>query len=395
MGGTVKRKHVPVLDGIRGLAIIAVLVRHIAYVFKPHGPVSRWFLPIPQFGSWGVDLFFVLSGFLITGILIDTKPAINRLRSFYGRRVLRIFPLYYLILIILFVGAYFSRWLSAASNMQCTADYISHLFYFQNFIPLWHRGAYPLGVLGPYWSLAVEEQFYLVWPFLVWKLAPKSIVKICGTGLLMTLALRLILVPKFGAGIWVFAITPTRADGLFVGAALAAILAIKGEFPKRLLVGMATTGALLLVAVPIFVPARQLWETGWLMAEIGITGVALCSGALIVYCLTYSESRLARAFQTPWLRSFGKYSYGIYLIHATVYYAGENYLTARGINWPYPAPFAFVYAITLIAISYGLAWLSFNFFESWFLGLKRYFEPVFPKQKTEEHYEVGVAVHSI
>jgi peptidoglycan/LPS O-acetylase OafA/YrhL len=387
------RKHLPVLDGIRGLAIIAVLLRHVAYVFKPHGSISRWILPIPQFGSWGVDLFFVLSGFLITGILIETKGATNRATSFYGRRVLRIFPLYYLILAIMFVGAYFSQWISEAGNLHGAMDHLAYLFYLQNFYPLWHNGAFGLAALGPFWSVAVEEQFYLIWPALVWKMSPRSILKISGIGLATTLVLRLILVPKFGAGIWVFAATPTRADGLFVGAALAAILAIKGKFEKSLIIGLAAVGALLVVAVPIFKPARELWETGALMAVIGITGIALCSGALIAYCLTYSESRLARVFQAKWLRNFGKYSYGIYLIHATIYHAGETFLTARGIDWPYRAPLGFVYAITVMGVSYGLAWLSFHYFESRFLALKHYYEPVFQTVKRDKLRQVELVGH--
>jgi len=385
------RKHLPVLDGIRGLAITAILLRHIAYVFQAHGPISRWLQPIPQFGSWGVDLFFVLSGFLITGILLETKTATNRTISFYGRRVLRIFPLYYLVLAILLVGRYVSPWIQYAGNLHGAADHLAFLFYLQNFYPLWHSGAYGLPALGHFWSLAVEEQFYLLWPLVVWKLPPRSLVKICALGLLMTLALRLILVPKFGAGIWVFALTPTRADGLFVGAALAAILATKGKFPKPLIIGMATVGSMLLLAVPIFVPARELWETGSLMAVIGITGIALCSGALIAFCLTYSESPLTRLFQTACLRNLGKYSYGIYVIHATIYYAGETFLSSRGRQWPYPTPLALAYAVTLISVSYGLAWLSYHYYESWFLGLKRYYEPVFPKAKQARQKEGALA----
>jgi peptidoglycan/LPS O-acetylase OafA/YrhL len=360
----VKRKHVPVLDGIRGLAIIAVLCRHVAYVFEAHGPFTRWFLPIPKFGSRGVDLFFVLSGFLITGILLDTKSAGNRATSFYGRRVLRIFPIYYLALAVVFVGEHFSIWIKDAGNLQNPLDHISYLLYFQNFTPLWHHGEYPLGIFGPFWSLAVEEQFYLI-----------------------------IFVPIFGSALWIYAFTFTRADGLFVGAALAVILAAKGEFPKSLVISLASAGVGLLAVIPIFVPARELWETGRLEAVLGTSGAALCSGALIAYCLTYQESRLARWFQADWLRNFGKYSYGIYVIHATVYHAGETFLAARGMNYPFSTPFAFGYAITLMAIAYGLAWLSFNFFESRFLDLKRYFEPVFPKEKAEELYEAGVAVH--
>jgi peptidoglycan/LPS O-acetylase OafA/YrhL len=389
----VKRKHVPVLDGIRGLAIIAVLSRHVAYVFQAHGPFTRWFLPILQFGSRGVDLFFVLSGFLITGILLDTKSAGNRASSFYGRRVLRIFPIYYLALAVVFVGEHFSTLIKDAGNLQNPLDHISHVLYFQNFIPLWHHGDYPLGVLGPFWSLAVEEQFYLIWPMLVWRLSSKTILKICAGAMVTTLALRIIFMPIFGFAIWIYAFTFTRADGLFVGAALAVILATKGEFPKPLVIGLACAGVGFLAVIPIFVPAYEIWETGRLEALLGTTGVALCSGALIAYCLTYRDSRLARLFQMSWLRNFGKYSYGIYVIHATVYYAGETFLAARGINYPFSTSFAFAYAITMIAIAYGLAWLSFNFFESRFLDLKRYFEPVFPKEKAEGLYEAGVAVH--
>jgi peptidoglycan/LPS O-acetylase OafA/YrhL len=391
----VKRNHVPVLDGIRGLAIVAVLLHHIAYAFVPHGPFTRWFLPIPQFGAWGVDLFFVLSGFLITGILIDTKSAINRARSFYGRRILRIFPIYYLILGTVLVGEHFSQSIRAAGNLQGAADHLSYLLYFQNFLPLWHQGDFPLGVLSPFWSLAVEEQFYLLWPMLVWRLPPKAIVKVCAISMLVTLTLRMLLVPSFGPGIWVFALTPTRADGLFVGAALAAVLAIKGAFPKPLLAGIAIAGVLLLAAVPIFVPARELWETGSLMAVIGITGVALCSGALLVFCLTYRDSRLARTLQMRWLRNFGKYSYGLYVIHPTVYYAGEHILRARGIELPLPTPSAFVYAISLLVLTYCLAWLSFHCFESWFLDLKLYFAPDIQNEKPEEVYAAGAAVHTL
>jgi len=81
-------RYFPVLDGLRGLAIIGVLLTHAAVYFQAHGAATRWFLPVMQFGQWGVDLFFVLSGFLITGILLDTRTAINRAGSFFGRHSL-------------------------------------------------------------------------------------------------------------------------------------------------------------------------------------------------------------------------------------------------------------------------------------------------------------------
>jgi peptidoglycan/LPS O-acetylase OafA/YrhL len=373
-----------VLDGIRGLAIIAVLMRHVGYVFVQHGPVTRWFLPVLMFGGWGVDLFFVLSGFLITGILINTRSAVNRATSFYGRRVLRIFPIYYLMIAIVFIGEHFWPWLKSAANLQSLPDHLAFLFYFQNFIPLWHHGEYPESILGPFWSLAVEEQFYLIWPMVVWRLSPRSILKVCGIALCATLSLRLILVPLFGAGIWLFAFTPTRADGLFVGAALAAILAIKDEFPRPLRLSLATVGLVALASVPLFAPARELWLAGSLMAVIGITGVALLSGALIVFSLTYDESTLAKIFKMGWLRSFGKYSYGMYVYHVTIYYGVQALLTSRfGVRYPLPTVYGLPYFLALVGLTYGLAWLSFNIYESRFLALKRNFEPKWASDESD------------
>jgi len=371
-----KRKHVPVLDGVRGLAIIAVLARHVSYVFVQHGHVTRWFLPVFQFGGWGVDLFFALSGFLITGILIETRSAVNRASSFYGRRVLRIFPIYYLMIAIVFIGEHFSPWLKSAANLQSVPDHFAYLFYFQNFIPMWHHGLFPESIIGPFWSLAIEEQFYLLWPMVVWHLSPRSIVKVCTGALCAALTLRLILVPSFGAGIWIMAFTPTRADGLFVGAALAAIFAIKGEFPKPLLVGMATVGFISLGSIPLFGPAREVWLAGRLMIMIGITGLALLCGALIAFSLTYDQSILAKIFKMGWLRSFGKYSYGMYVYHMTIYSGVESLLTSRfGVHYPLPTGYGLIYFFALVGLTYGLAWLSFNLYESRFLALKRKFEP--------------------
>jgi peptidoglycan/LPS O-acetylase OafA/YrhL len=370
------RKHMPVLDGIRGIAIIAVLMRHVAYVFTPHGPVTRWFLPVFQFGAWGVDLFFALSGFLITGILLDTRSAENRASSFYGRRILRILPVYYLMIAIVFIGEHFSLWLRSAANLQNATDHMSYLFYFQNFIPMWHHGQYPESTIGPFWSLAIEEQFYLIWPMVVWRLTPRSIVKVCAVALCTTLTLRSILVPLFGSGIWLFALTPTRSDGLFVGAGLAAILAIRREFPKPLLAWMAGAGAMLLGGVAVFGATRELWETGRLMGAIGITGLALLSGALIGFSLEYRDSRVGQMLQAPWLRSFGKYSYGMYVFHVTIYYGVQAILERQfGIRYPLPVAYGLLYFVALLGTTYGLAWLSFNLYESRFLALKRYFEP--------------------
>jgi peptidoglycan/LPS O-acetylase OafA/YrhL len=278
---------------------------------------------------------------------------------------------------VVFIGQHFSPWIKAAGNLQGMTDHLSYLLFFQNFIPLWHHGEFAESVIGPFWSLAVEEQFYLIWPIVVWSRAPKSIIKACGVGLFITFALRLLLVPHFGVRIWLLAATPTRADGLFVGSALAAVFAMKGEFSKPLLISLTTAGTLALAAVALFAPVRELWETGSLMGVIGIPGVVLLSGALLVFSFRYRESFLAKVLQTRWLRSFGRYSYGMYVVHQTIYHSVQTFLATRfALEFPLTIAQGLLYCVGSIGLTYGVARLIFNHFESRFLSLKRYFEPV-------------------
>jgi peptidoglycan/LPS O-acetylase OafA/YrhL len=374
------RRHFPVLDGLRGLAIIAVLFKHSAYVFEAHGYGSRWFLPILEFGGWGVDLFFVLSGFLITGILLDTRNALNRGTSFYGRRILRIFPVYYLALGLILLLQPYSAWVRTAANIQGLTDHLAYLFYFQNWIPLWHHGNYPESFIGHFWSLAVEEQFYMIWPVIVWHLSARAVTKLCAAALFVTVVLRIALVTHFGNGIWVYAFTITRADGLFVGAAIAAIYAVKGQISRRLLAGTTAAGAGALAIVAVIGPARQLWQTGTAMAMIGIFGIAVLSGALIVFCMEFNQTAVATFFKQRWIRTFGKYSYGMYVWHFPIFYGMEHLLKARSVVFPLPTALAFPYVGLLILLTYAFAWISFNGYEQWFLRLKTRFEPVFAEQ---------------
>jgi peptidoglycan/LPS O-acetylase OafA/YrhL len=388
------RRHFPALDGLRGLAIIAVLLRHAAYVFQAHGPATRWFLPIMQFGAWGVDLFFVLSGFLITGILLDTRSALNRASSFYGRRILRIFPVYYLAIALVFLAEPHSEWVRTAANLQNRTDHLSYLFYFQNWIPLWHSGKFPESIISHFWSLAVEEQFYMIWPAVVWHLSARAISRLCAAAVLFSLVLRLILVPHFGDGIWVYAFTITRADGLFVGSAIAAIYALKGQISNRLLGGLTAGGIVGLAMAAVLGFPRDLWETGLWMSMVGITGIALMSGAVVVFCLQYSQTNVGRFFQQRWIRTFGKYSYGMYVWHFPVYYFIQHLLEARGVVFPLPTARAIPYLAVLIAASYSVAWLSFNAYEQWFLRLKTHFEPIFTKRDLPQTApRTGLAYH--
>ena len=150
---------IPALDGLRGIAILLVLIHHLT-IYRPEGGLDSWIAAVPLFGWCGVNLFFVLSGFLITGILLDTRDSPVFYRSFFARRVLRIFPLYY--------GVLFLGFVLAPLLLPMPDAYGRHQLWLWTYLA---NFAMPFGKGEPafshFWSLCVEEQFYLVWPFLV------------------------------------------------------------------------------------------------------------------------------------------------------------------------------------------------------------------------------------
>jgi peptidoglycan/LPS O-acetylase OafA/YrhL len=157
--------HTPALDGIRGIAILLVLVHHFT-LFDPITSVGAWLGFVALLGWSGVDLFFVLSGFLITGILIDARTSDRYFISFYARRTLRIFPLYYLVVFLCFVVLpYFPRWHELLVGHANLPEW-PYWTYLVNF-SIAERDAFQHGVLDVAWSLAIEEQFYLLWAVLV------------------------------------------------------------------------------------------------------------------------------------------------------------------------------------------------------------------------------------
>lgn len=365
-----KRHRFLVLDGIRGLAIIGVLLTHGSWLIQ-----NRFVMHLFQMGWTGVDLFFVLSGFLITGILIDTKRAVNRARSFYARRVLRIFPIYYLTLVVVLIAQMKWAWIATATDMPSLLDRLSYVFYFKDLYLLWNHEPVHETMLGHFWSLAVEEQFYFVWPVIVWHLSTKKVYKLCGIGLCCLLAMRVIGGAYFGYGFWM---QLSRADGLFAGSALAALLASNYRPSKRLLAGFAAAAALGLVIVG-FTGYRQLYYDGPFMSTIGFSSLAILFTVLIAYCLEFNDGLLPQALQARWLRAFGRYSYGLYVFHLPIYYAWYHLTRdVLSIELPPKGIYSFLYLGLLIGSSYAVAWVSFNFFEERFLRLKRRFEPVFP-----------------
>src|SRR5579885_3225639 len=165
--GNITTSHIPALDGLRGIAILLVLWFHFRGYLGGE-PIQCTLAIIGEFGWIGVDLFFVISGFLITRILLQTKEKPDYFRSFYTRRALRIFPLYYASLAVLFLApmSFMSHSLPVAH------DRLWFWIYLANWNPLFEQ--IRPGSAAHFWSLSVEEQFYLVWPLLVWALSRKQ-----------------------------------------------------------------------------------------------------------------------------------------------------------------------------------------------------------------------------
>jgi peptidoglycan/LPS O-acetylase OafA/YrhL len=346
-------KHIPALDGVRGLAILAVFFHHYgAGGIHSTSAVVRGIATVCGLGWSGVDLFFVLSGFLITGILFDTQREPGYYRKFYARRTLRIFPIYYGFAAITLVIVPFGVWQKG------------HLFF------LVYLG-YPAAVIWPalvnlpirithLWSLTVEEQFYMLWPWMIRKFhTSTNILDLCVAVGVGSLVARVVF-PG-----WAYASLPCRMDGLALGAALAILF--RGDLWQRC---QRSAWALFLASAGTVVLMCVLRHTtdhnDPVIRTVGFSVIAIAYGALLVLSL----GPLTGLFSLRILRIFGKYSYGIYLYHFPLTTLFEH---AKPFFTRYPLG-SLSYVATSLAANLAIAALSFHLFEQPILKLKSCFE---------------------
>lgn len=299
------RRHLSSLDGLRGIAVTLVFLFHY-YPRNRFDPIS----PVASSGWLGVDLFFVLSGFLITGILLDTRQQPYYFRNFYSRRALRLFPVYIVFCIVVLAVSY-------AFGERPTRYTLPFLLYGSNLLSGQHLNLGVGGVLqlGHLWSLALEEQFYLLWPLALYLLrTPRKIFWGCVCGIVFSATLRWMPLPWDAWNLPPYSQLPTRMDSLLSGGLLA--LAFRNEHamsritPARTQNGLAC-GAILLASM---LSSRTLHWTGWYTLRIGYFFAALLFVAVIT--LTIEEGTLLhRIGGLPALRFLGRYSYGLYLWH--------------------------------------------------------------------------------
>jgi peptidoglycan/LPS O-acetylase OafA/YrhL len=309
--------HVPALDGIRGLAVLGVMAEH--YEIRDWPWRAGW-SPVwhgIQLGGIGVDLFFVLSGFLITGILLDTRSRSDYFRTFMLRRALRIFPLYYVALVIIFVLVPLA--LPTQFPGTPAAVQIWYWSYLANFLLAgwgWAAGA-PLG--AHFWSLAVEEQFYLFWPLLVWLCSRRTLAVVCAVCVLGALPLRMWAFDLGRDHLASYTLMPMQMDNLAIGALGA--LAIRSDRARLALGRIAPAATLVLGLCALWLEQRRHWalHEDFVSATYGHSLWAMFFGALVFLGATLPRERLlTRLLAAPGLRTLGKYSYGLYVWHYIV-----------------------------------------------------------------------------
>ena len=375
VGANLQARYFPALDGLRAVAVITVFFHHYARF---------------QAGWMGVDVFFVLSGFLITGILYDTRDRPKRFRNFYVRRSLRIFPLYFFVWIAIVA-------LTPLLHIAWQAPNILWPLYLGNWIiPFFHHrmqtdpniiqiACYPFrnsGAIAIYvdhfWSLCMEEQFYLLWPLLVFTLRDRiTLLRLCIAVAVISPVLRILLThfgsTEFVQSSGVGSITFIRLDEFLIGG-LGALL-LRGPYAQRLLAaapwlfwcglavlfGAATLGHYALhPAIDVFVSRAWVNDLDMTMADLMALGA-------ILLCVT-PGTWLARFLNVSPLRALGRISYGFYVFHDLPHLFYDHFerqwgLSVHGLNWVLPL---------LCTLLLSLA--SYFLLERPFLRLKTRFE---------------------
>lgn len=376
--GSPKEPRVLALDGVRGLAIIVVMINNI---YPPtHGSLpgaSGFVWHLSNLGWVGVDLFFVLSGFLITGILSDTKDGPNYLRNFYGRRIVRIFPLFY--------AALFVIYFVVPQLLHHPADSVAQLHRLKWFEWLYvgNFGYYFIGY-PPFptvhlWSLAVEEQFYFVWPLIVLLVEREKLKKVCVALIATSVGLSILWMLTSGDEKALYLLTPFRAQGLLLGALMA--LTLRGPGGARALARWLRPVALACAAPAL---ALMIWTelsrsrlAAAVVGTLGFPLIVFALGGLLLAALGAAPgSRTHSFFTSKTMRFMGRYSYAMYVFHEFVLW-GANAFAPWTVSPPKVlgsyVPLGLVVLFGVSGVTIALSLLSWHLYEKQFLKLKRYF----------------------
>jgi peptidoglycan/LPS O-acetylase OafA/YrhL len=356
------------LDGLRGVALCMVLLQH-GFNPYPNNLLTAAVHAVAESMFIAIDLFFVLSGYLITCILLRTTETPGYFKNFYIRRALRVFPAYYIVLgFVLLFHTYEWGQPPAAWQTQMARDAPFYLLYLQNVVMAVRGTGGPWVGLDHTWSMPVEEQFYLLWPIVVMliprhRMAVGCLLIACGS------IIAKLMMHWANAPMWsMYVTTLSHAEGLALGAALGAAVQIHNwQGPPRWFRATGLASAVYLIVTLSSWDDQHVLHTvvasvffGWVLME------------------TISAPRTAvlrRVLELRWLRAMGNYSYGVYLIHYPVLWVLSAYFwmtwkSALGVNLTLLA-----LGITMVSITFPLAIAMYHGVEEPMLRLKRYFAP--------------------
>lgn len=368
-------RRLPALDGVRAIAILLVIPHNLNLITEPDGWFAHAMVSFLDRGWIGVQLFFVLSGFLITGLLLDARGAANYYASFFARRALRVLPLYYVTLIVLFVVLPAMGWFPASLPRHAGSE-LSYWFFVTNWYEPFHQGD---GSMPHFWSLAVEEQFYLIWPFLLRRRNERQVMRLCLAIAGLSLGIRIVMVIAGVSSEAIYDFSVTRMDALALGASAAAALRIPAlaariaSMRRRILV--AAIGTLLGGAAVTrgYTFSGSLTLTfGYLLLALGFTLIVALAA-----CADDPDERGWMSFlKWPSLRRVGKYSYAMYILHLPLHVlVGRQLLRALGLDLHPGILVNVAYLLLGTLASYAAAAISYRLVEVHFLRLKDRFEP--------------------
>lgn len=362
--------YIKQLDSIRAFAVIMVIISHW---------VPKNYTRIQPLGSVGVDVFFVLSGFLITRILLTEKKIIeedagreNKLTAiakFMARRSLRIFPIYYMMLLVLYFGATYLP-------NPIPIDWKYYVVYIQNFV-YYGRQMYPGGKVFPFWSLAVEEQFYLIWPWVLFFINKKYIKQVMITGIIIGTMSSLLFPLIPGGKILSPVLTICCLQAFCLGGLLSywslsgvSVLEKKYETLKK----MASISLVLYLGFRILYPN---------MIYLDRICIAIITTWIILSILLKRTNSFDFVLNNKLLISIGRVSYGIYIFHNfipvslyAILHLLKKKVSEHTFFWNIFDLFqnnVLLFSLLCITVLLSIAYSSFRYFETPFLKLKKYF----------------------
>jgi peptidoglycan/LPS O-acetylase OafA/YrhL len=352
------QKYNPAFDGIRGYGFLLVFIIHYfpPYQLTQVGSISsRTLKGMESVAFFAVPMFFVLSGYLIGGILLNTQNREGYFRVFYSRRVIRIFPLYYFTLLVI-------ACIDCALKFPLRFQFWIHFLYIQNLFPEFHRYTTPV-VLIQYWSLASEEQFYILWPLVVWLFPQKR--KLLGIAtflVMMSCAIRLAGSHLFSSPEQIRYFSLTRADAILMGVVLG--LVYKESFFAQIRVHAKWLALVGVASLAIWSCSKDLaWPQSFRGQALVIPFANITAVAVVIYVME-DNSWLSRVCSFQWIGWMGRMSYSLYIFHFTFAHWFWN-VVIPGFAKHMPHTLAVLLSSLLaFALTLSLSVLSYRYIET-------------------------------